>query len=210
VSTEPGAAHTIYLRYVDDIKIFAKTEDELRRKLIKLDLSAKEIGLFPQTSKINIRKLIDPEEEIKSVSRPPEAALKPKVDQTKLRARILELSRNGKIEPRSATRFKYLLAHVEPDFRLNKRLMKILARQPDFARSICAYIDRYKKIPKGLAQDIIAYVTGVELYHAVNGALLLACLGKLPAAEAAQIGAFCANRLLRPKRGSIFVDANGR
>jgi hypothetical protein len=27
---------TIYLRYVDDIKIFAKTEDELRRKLIKL------------------------------------------------------------------------------------------------------------------------------------------------------------------------------
>jgi hypothetical protein len=194
---------TIYLRYVDDIKIFAKTEDELRRKLIKLDLSAKEIGLFPQTSKINIRKLIDPEEEIKSVSRPPEAALKPKVNQIKLRTRLLELSRNGKVEPGSATRFKYLLAHAEPDFRLNKRLMRILARQPDFARSICAYIERYKRIPNGLAQDIIAYLTGIELYHSVNGGLLRACLGKLPAAEAAQIGNFCAIRLLRPKRGSI-------
>jgi hypothetical protein len=30
---------TIYLRYVDDIKILAKSEDELRRKLIKLDIT---------------------------------------------------------------------------------------------------------------------------------------------------------------------------
>jgi hypothetical protein len=85
-------AKTVYLRYVDDIKILAKTEDELRRKLIKLDLSAKEIGLFPQTAKINIRKIIDPEDEIKSVSRPPEAALKPKVDRAKLQARIFALN----------------------------------------------------------------------------------------------------------------------
>ena len=45
---------TIYLRYVDDIKILARTELELRRKLIKLDIASREIGLFPQTSKINM------------------------------------------------------------------------------------------------------------------------------------------------------------
>jgi hypothetical protein len=80
---------TVYLRYVDDIKILAKTEVDLRRKLIKLDIAAKEIGLFPQTSKINIRKIIDPAEEIKSISRPPEPSLQPSSDQQKLIPRIL-------------------------------------------------------------------------------------------------------------------------
>jgi hypothetical protein len=79
-------SRTIYLRYVDDIKILAKTEDELRRKLIKLDITAKEIGLFPQTSKINIHQIIDPDDEVKSISRPPEPAVKPKVDQSRLMA----------------------------------------------------------------------------------------------------------------------------
>lgn len=64
---------TVYLRYVDDIKILAKNEAELRRKLIALDIASKEIGLFPQTAKINIRKIADPLDEIKSVSRPPES-----------------------------------------------------------------------------------------------------------------------------------------
>jgi Reverse transcriptase (RNA-dependent DNA polymerase) len=82
---------TVYLRYVDDIKILAKTEDELRRKLIKLDITAKEIGLFPQTSKINIHKITEPDDEVKSVSRPPEPSVKPRPDQSQLVARILQL-----------------------------------------------------------------------------------------------------------------------
>jgi hypothetical protein len=105
-------SRTIYLRYVDDIKILARTEDELRPKLIKLDIAAKEIWLFPQTSKINIRKIIDPNEEIKSVSRPPEPALNPIPNQKKVVKRLLQLSRNGKIGAPNITRFKYLLAHA--------------------------------------------------------------------------------------------------
>lgn len=194
---------TVYLRYVDDIKILAKTEEELRRKLIKLDIAAKEIGLFPQTSKINIHKISDPDEEIKSISRPPEAALKPLTDRTKLTARILQLSRNGKIEPTNSTRFKYLVAHAEPTHRLNSRLMKVIIKQPEFTDSICAYLEKYKLIPAKLAKEIIAYIYGAELYHSVNGALLRACLGKFPAAEAASLGRFCSDRLIRSKRGSI-------
>ncbi len=68
---------TVYLRYVDDIKILAKTELDLRAKLVKLDIASKEIGLFPQTAKINMRKVTDPEDEIKSVSRPLETSVVP-------------------------------------------------------------------------------------------------------------------------------------
>lgn len=194
---------TIYLRYVDDIKILAKSEDHLRRKLIKLDISAKEIGLFPQTAKINIRRIVDPNEEIKSVSRPPEPALRPMVDQKKLIDRILELSRNGRIDAASATRFKFLLAKALPSHRLNARLMKVMRSNPHLASSVCGYIVGYKKIPKKLATEILDFLQGPELYHAVNGAVLRACLGRLGVTEAAFLGQFCADRLIRPKKGSI-------
>ena len=194
------------LRYVDDIKILAKNEEELRRKLIKLDISAKEIGLFPQTAKINIRRISKPDEEVKSVSRPPENSLKPKINQKKLVARILELSRNGKVDPSNSTRFKYLLAHVDPTHRLNSRLMKVLKKHPELAPAVCRYISSYKKIPTKLASEIIAYVRGPELYHSVISVLLRACLGRLPQTETASLGRFCANRLVRPSSGSIPVQ----
>ena len=175
---------TIYLRYVDDIKILARNEDELRRKLIKLDITAKEIGLFPQTAKINIRQISNPDEEVKSVSRPPEPSLKLVIDQKRLVARIRELSRNGKIEPANTTRFKYLLSHAEPTHRLNSRIVKMLRRHPELASVLCGYIAGYKTMPSKFASDIIDYVTGPELYHSVHGALLRACLGRCRPAEA--------------------------
>jgi len=40
-AAEEQGRRTIYLRYVDDIKIMAKTEADLRKKLVKLDLSSR-------------------------------------------------------------------------------------------------------------------------------------------------------------------------
>ena len=197
---------TRYARYVDDIKIFAKSEEELRRKLIKLDVASKEIGLFPQTSKINIRKISDPNDEIKSVSQPPEPSLTPAVNQAKLVKRIRELIRRGRVKAENTTRFKYLVAHVEPTSALNAQLMKVLSNQPELAPTVCGYIRRYPKIPRKMGDDIIAYLRGSELYHFVSGALLRACLGKLSDKQSDVLGQFCADRLLRPKKGAIRVQ----
>lgn len=128
---------TIYLRYVDDIKILAKTETDLRAKL---DITSKEVGLFPQTYKINMRKVSDPEDEIKSVSRPLEPSVVPVIDQKKLTGRILELCRRGRVASSDSTRFKFLLAKVNPNHWLNARLMKVLQSHPEFAPQIAPYI----------------------------------------------------------------------
>jgi len=194
---------TIYLRYVDDIKILAKSEGELRRKLIALDIASKEIGLFPQTAKINIRKIANPRDEIKSVSRPPEPSIEPFVNQKKLASRLLKLTRNGTVASENVTRFKYLLAHATPTHRLNTRLMKVLHRHPEHAPGICRYIAAYDKIPQVLAEGIESYVSANELYHAVNAQILRACLGKCPPGITASLGKICADRLLRPKSGLI-------
>src|SRR5262249_45118966 len=37
-----------YLRYVDDTRLFARSEKELRRMVTRLDLLCKDVGLFPQ------------------------------------------------------------------------------------------------------------------------------------------------------------------
>lgn len=200
---EQGGRRTIYMRYVDDIKILAKTEKDLRAKLIKLDIASKEIGLFPQTSKINIRKISDPEDEIKSVSRPPEPSLVPFVDQKKLTARILELCRRGRVASSSSTRFKYLLANVTPSHRLNARLIKVLHSHPEYAPQIASYIARYKKIPAGLAAEIKAYLDDQELYHSVLATVLDACFGRLPSPYDYEIGKAAADRLLRSKPGAL-------
>ena len=95
---------TRYLRYVDDIRILAKSEDHLRRKLIALDLASKEIGLFPQSSKINIREVKDPADEMKVVNRPAEDDAWTVLDPALLLKRLLELSRRGTIAERGSSR----------------------------------------------------------------------------------------------------------
>ena len=40
-----------YLRYVDDIRLFAASQRELREMIVNLDLLSKDVGLFPQSSK---------------------------------------------------------------------------------------------------------------------------------------------------------------
>ena len=194
---------TRYIRYVDDIKIFAKTEDELRRKLIALDLSSKEIGLFPQTSKINIRKISNPDHELKSISRPPEPSIWPVVNQTKLRSRLLEISRRSNVDPVLSSRFKYLLPRVKPTHRLSDRLLKVLRRHPEYSAAIASYISGYSVIPGRLAAKIITYLKEPELYHSVSGDILRACLARMSASDTATLGSFAAERLLRPKKGLL-------
>ena len=194
---------TIYLRYVDDVKILAKSEGELRRKLIKLDIASKEVGLFPQTSKINIRKISDPDDEVKSISRPPEPTIKPFVNQQKLVTRILSLTRGGRVTPTNITRFKYLLAHAEPTTLLNTKLLTVLHNQPELSASISNYFSRYKKLPVKSAKIIFEMLSEPELYHAVSANLLEACASNMHPAWIAAYGKFAADRLVRSKRGAL-------
>lgn len=191
---------TRYLRYVDDIKLFAKSEAHLRQKLIELDICSKEIGLFPQTSKINIHEVTDAEDEIKSISRPPETSIGPFGNQDLLRRRILEITRGGKVHPRLSTRFKYLLGRADPYYTLNTRLLTVLENQPEYSVTISYYFSRYKGLPHRSAQRIIQLLVGNELYHSVHGDLLRATLENMRDPERNGLANFCYQRLFGPPR----------
>jgi hypothetical protein len=186
-----------YLRYVDDIRIMAKHEKTLRRKLIALDVAAKEIGLFPQGSKIAIREIIDPEEEIKSVSIPPEPAVAPSATQDQIRRRVRELSKRG--QPTNTTRLKYVLPHLRPTTKTNGLLYRIITNRPDLSETVVRHFERYKKLPRSLSDLIIAEVIAEGVYHSVNADLLNLLYDRIDGGGLAQVADFSYERLFARK-----------
>lgn len=184
-----------YFRYVDDIKILAKSENALRQRLVALDLAAKEIGLFPQSSKVNIRQVEDPLEEIKSVSRPPESAITPSPKQTRIRVRLRSLIRQGKVRSENLTRFKFLLARALPHSSLNARLISVIEHHPDLAFQVASYFSKYRKLPSKAAVQLLSYLTGDEIYHAVHGVILFATLDNMQEPQKSVCANICYKRL---------------
>lgn len=168
-----------YFRYVDDIRLFAKNETDLRRLLVTLDLLSKDIGLFPQSSKIEIHQVHDIEKELKSISNPPEAAITRKlINQKRLFLRIVALTPQYVIS--NPTRFKYLLAHADSSSALTSRLWRILEKNPETYKSICNYLCRYPKLPRVPAEKILEIIKTNVLYHSVQAEFIAVANGRLP------------------------------
>lgn len=167
-----------YMRYVDDIRLYAKSADALRRMLIRLDTLSKDIGLFPQSSKVHIHRIKDIEEELKTISNPPEPVLKPKiVNQERLRKRLVELTPRFRVA--NATRFKFLLSCAEPSHTLNDRMWRIYEKQPDQYASILRYFRRYKKLPSRVAARLLKEIERAPIYHAIHAEMLATADGRL-------------------------------
>jgi len=166
-----------YLRYVDDIRLYAQSEKALRKSLILLDYSSKFVGLFPQSSKIGRSKVKSISEEIKTITYPPEPTyVKPTVDQNTIHKRINLLTQRFVVK--DETRFKFTLASAQPRARQSKRLIKILKNFPHLHKSIFNYFSRYKKIPSDICKDLYSILTSEELpYFSLQGDLLRATLG---------------------------------
>lgn len=167
-----------YLRYVDDIRLYANSSDALRRMLVKLDMLSKDIGLFPQSSKIHIHRIKNIETEIKSLSNPPELVLKPSiVNQKRLYKRLVELSPRYRVN--DVTRFKYMLASAEPCFKLNERVWRIYENHPELYGNIMRYFQRYSRLPKKVSNRLLSEIDKSPLYNAIHTEMLSTVDGRL-------------------------------
>lgn len=168
-----------YVRYVDDIRLYAKSANALRRMLVRLDTLSKDIGLFPQSSKVHIHRIKDIEEELKSISNPPEPVLMPKIlNQERLRKRIVELTPRFRVA--NATRFKFLVACAEPSYKLNDRMWRIYEKPPDLYASIFRYFRRYELLPSKVARRLLKEIKAAPLYHAIHADMVATADGRLP------------------------------
>lgn len=195
-----GRKRTIkYLRYVDDIKLFAKDKKPLRQRLVSLDLASREIGLFPQGAKISLREIGNPYDEIKSISGLDELVYAPGKNQERIRNELLSLYSRGEVKKENITRFKYLLARVEPNYRLNKALIGVLGNQPFLAINIASYFGRYKKLPRKSAEALVHFVVNEDIYHAVQASILFAIINNMVEPYKSFLLGYCYERLLGTK-----------
>lgn len=166
-----ASTNLVYLRYVDDIRLFAKKEADLRRILVRLDELSKDVGLFPQASKIDIHRVLDIEEELKSISNPTEVAVKgAMVNQKRLVSRIIALTPRltPSVKIHNETRFKYLLAFASPTSRLNGRLLTISAARPDLVPNVARYFKRYARLPRKVAAELLKRIDAMDVYAHVT------------------------------------------
>lgn len=191
---QKGGEDVQYLRYVDDIHLFATDEEALRRFLIALDLASKKIGLFPQSSKIGLRRLQSIEEITKSVSLPTEErAGDGKIDPAAAEERIIELT--PRLQVADDTRFKYVLGAATPNARLGQRLLRIVDRRPDLYRSVCRHLEKSTKLPKSVSRLLMQLLRSFEYYPAMASAILRVLRGRVHKDYGASLTTYCSTAI---------------
>lgn len=188
-----------YFRYVDDIRLFAKKEEHLRHALVALDMISKDVGLFPQSGKIDIHLVEDIAEELKSVSNPIEPVLsEPATDQAALRKRIAELTPRFKVS--NPTRFKFLLARTSPSTTLMDRLWRIYEHAPHYYPQVAGLLSKFDEIPERHAYRVIDEIERQQLYPAVRAAFINATVGRMPTSALPKAKTVL-KKLWQPKHG---------
>lgn len=171
-----------YLRYVDDIRIFAKSERELRAALVRMDHLSKDVGLFPQSGKIDIHKVVDIEQELKSVSSPmTPKSFSTKANQQQLRKEIAQLAPGtAGYAVKDPTKFKFLLANATANAGIADRLWKVYEHAPQYYIQLAAHLSKFDLLLDRHARKLVHETEVQTLYPAVRAGFVRAAVGRVP------------------------------
>jgi len=155
-----------YLRYVDDIRLFSKSDSSIRSQLVHLDRVSKKIGLFPQSSKIKIHKITDIESELKSVSHPIDVDVWSTKKQKQIRKDIIDSSPRFVVE--DVTNFKFSVALCRPNSEVTVRLWKIYEKDPSIYHTLCNYLKKHSNLADYSFTKVILEVKKKNPYDVVK------------------------------------------
>ena len=164
---------TGYVRYVDDIRLFAKTENEVRNAVLRLEVKCRERGLIPQIGKFSIKKansVTEAQGLLPSISDPndssPVTYIRPNYALKHLRKAV-----SGKpLRITDKTRVKHILYTTGPSNELLRLVILLLPRHPELIDAFINYLSLYdyRKSIRNVCLKVISttpysYVKG-ELY----------------------------------------------
>ena len=164
-----------YTRYVDDVRLFGATEDEVRADLIELERHCRERGLIPQTGKFAIKRaqseqaamgmlpsIVDPQHEGAEIE---------KIDRRQALSAFLSAIGGKPYRVTDKTRLRFVLYRADPDTDMLKLVLLLIPRHPEHADAFFAYLGRfgYRKPVERLCLDLVQnnpypYVRG-EAWH---------------------------------------------
>lgn len=137
-----------YIRYVDDIRVFAKTERGAYTYFAYLDLLARDIGLIPQASKTSIREI----ENIKDIVKineyfsaiKMEKKSKGKLTEQQNKYLIINLLQELSKENPDKTVIRFILYKIDKNEDVKSSLIKNLHKIPNLFEDVCTYLSKFK------------------------------------------------------------------
>ncbi len=138
-----------YTRYVDDVRLFGKTEDDVRASVIELERRCREHGLIPQLGKFAVKYAKTVQEAmgmLPSIADPHRSAAgKPsRMSRHEAVARIKSALRGRPYRVVDKTRLRYVLYRAEPDSRLLKVVVRLMTRHPEHADAFFTYLSSFR------------------------------------------------------------------
>lgn len=134
----------VYYRYVDDIRILAADEATVKWVLFLLDKKSKELGLFPQSSKISTHEITNIDNEIKRISKP--LFDDEFDDEKKSQIATKTIRKLLKEEPTDLTSIRRYFQCVTQNYETNKLAISAVIKYPNLIHSFAYYIQRYPRV----------------------------------------------------------------
>jgi len=163
-----------YLRYVDDVRLFGKTEDEVRRKIIKLEQLCRERGLIPQAGKFAIKRATRVGEAmgmLPSIADPQREAGQEELPKDLARKWFYSAIEGRPYKVKDKTRLRYVLFRAQSDSKVLQCVLRLIPRHPEHADAFFTFIARigYSKPVERSCLELLqkspyAYVRG-EAWH---------------------------------------------
>lgn len=194
----------VYYRYVDDIKILAPDEDTVKWVLFLLDKRSKELGLFPQASKISTHEITDIDKEIKRISKP---LFEDEFDDKKKSQIATEAIRKLlKEDPVDLTSIRRYFQCVSQNSRTNKLAISAVKKYPNLIHSFAYYVQRYPRMIPPSISNYIYQCCMDKTQQFSAGILLESVKGKLNATDACRLSDLAKDLLNQDKRTPFIVD----
>lgn len=172
-----------YIRYVDDIRVLARTEKDARRAAITLELACRKWSLIPQSSKFIVKQAKSLEDALGTLPSIVESASRgddePELDGRDAERIMRESLRGKPLKVIDKTRLRYVLYRATPTNKILRRTLDLLPRHPEHIDAFVAYLSNYShsnfimdRIRRTLREGV--------LYDYVEGELwqLVASIGK--------------------------------
>lgn len=163
-----------YLRYVDDIRLFGRTENEVREAAILLEQESRHRGLIPQSAKFDVRKLKSPEEAMGALPSiaPTEGRDTSEQSMPAVEAReILATAIDGKpLKVKDKARFRYVMYRAPENAEFLRTVFRLLPRHPEHIDAFVAYFANFSK-RRSIARAALAYLQSGLPYSYVRGEL---------------------------------------
>ncbi len=197
-----------YFRYVDDIRILADNEDTVKWVLFLLDKKSKDLGLFPQSSKIVVHKIRDINLEVKRISLP---LFDDDFDEERKPVEAVKsISRLLRKEDTDLTLIKRYFHFVKHSSIANKLSIKAVSLYPNLIHSFAYYVLRYpRKLPLSITNYIFS-ICNDKTQQFAAGVLLESSIGKLTNNDAMRFSSLAKSLLKENKKNSFIVDCRFR